>query len=122
MDTLIGVVVGAFLGLVATVFYDRYKEHRTRRLLAMAIAQELQSLLDLVKEKSWDDFIMKENKTITKVELTTTYNYFTVYYSHTHLISLFEPNLMKAIVHFYNRAKAFLEDIRLYCEGAKVLP
>ncbi len=117
--SLIGVVVGAILGLASTMGYDRYKEHRTRKRLARAISEEIKSLLQLAVEKRWEKFILGNPEEIEGVELTATYNYFTVYESHADLVSLFDQELVGRIVRFYNGVKSLLEDVKLYSEGVK---
>ncbi len=113
-NTVIGFILGAIVSFVSTVCYDYYKQYKTRRNLAVVISQEIQSIVEFLREKKVHDFLSNDKATV--ITFTTNYNYFTVYESNSNSIALFGQEVSQEIFRFYNRIKALFEDLKVYSD------
>lgn len=103
---------GALIGLFSSVAHDIYLDIRSRKRLAVAIKQEILSLFELIKEDKWDRFI--KSKTVAPFELSINHNYFVVFEENANQLLLLDPDLIEKIIIFYNRSKAFFDEISRY--------
>lgn len=119
MSVLSAFIVGVAAGFLPLFFMENYKDHRTRRRIALAINQEIESIFKLVEAKGWLPFLKGEQTEIGECPPPVTFNYFQVYESNLHLITLLQSKLSENMIHFYNRAKGLLEDMKIYDDTFK---
>jgi len=116
---IIPAILGFLFGVLPLLVFEFHKEHRTRRRIALAINQEIKSLFKVAEEKGWTLFLEGYQTEIGEYLPPTTFDYFKVYDSNLHLITLLESGLSQNMIDFYNKAKALLEDVKIYAENVK---
>lgn len=119
MQENIALLLSAALGALAAGLFglliERTKRHNEMLSIANAFMGEIKALLIKVEERKYIKILRRSSETGEFIQIPAKQNYFEVYQKNCDKIGILPARLTLEIAKFYIFAKAFVEDLQIYC-------